>query len=82
MYIRSRYSGDVEASRIAKIAGLGIAGFMVVAGVADRVNLNPLASQVAGFAGAFIGTLVAHRRGKRAASQPDSSSSQPPATEP
>lgn len=59
----------MEASRIAKIAGLGIAGFIVAAGAADRVNLAPLASQVAGFAGAFIGTLVAHRRAKRTADE-------------
>ena len=52
----------VKASRISKIAGLGLAGVVVASIAADRVNLGPVASQAAGFVGAFIGTLVANRR--------------------
>jgi hypothetical protein len=60
----------VNASRITKIAGVSFAGFVAAAFLADKVNLNPVASQLSGFAGAFFGTLVARRRGaKRASSQ-------------
>jgi hypothetical protein len=52
----------VKTARIAKIAGLSLAGFVAASMVADKVNLNPLASQVAGFAGAFLGTLAGRRR--------------------
>ena len=52
----------VKTARIAKIAGLSLAGFVAASMVADKVNLNPLASQIAGFAGAFIGTLAGRRR--------------------
>jgi uncharacterized membrane protein YeaQ/YmgE (transglycosylase-associated protein family) len=55
----------VKASRITKIAGLSFAGFVAASIVADKVNLNPLASQIAGFAGAFFGTLVGRRRPAR-----------------
>src|ERR1700736_4676096 len=52
----------VKTARIAKIAGLSLAGFVAASMVADKVNLNPLASQMAGFAGAFLGTLAGRRR--------------------
>jgi len=55
----------VKTSRITKIAGLSFAGFVAASIVADKVNLNPLASQIAGFAGAFFGTLVSRRRASR-----------------
>jgi hypothetical protein len=41
-----------------KIAGLTLAGFVAASVAADKVNLNPLVSQIAGFAGAFLGTLA------------------------
>jgi uncharacterized membrane protein YeaQ/YmgE (transglycosylase-associated protein family) len=44
----------VKTARIAKIAGLSFAGFVAASIVADKVNLNPLSSQIAGFAGAFL----------------------------
>ncbi len=47
---------------MSKIAGLSLAGALVALIAADKVNLGPIASQVAGFAGAFLGTLVARRR--------------------
>ena len=52
----------VNASRIAKIAGLSLTGVVVASIAADKANLGPVASQLAGFAGAFIGSLVAKRR--------------------
>ena len=52
----------MKTSRIAKIAGLSLAGFVAASIVTDKVNLNPLASQFAGFAGAFFGALVGRRR--------------------
>jgi len=52
----------VNASRISKIAGLSLAGVVAASIAADKANLGPVASQIAGFAGAFIGTLVARRR--------------------
>ena len=52
----------MKVSRISKIAGLSVAGFAVATIAADKVNVGPLMSQVAGFAGAFVGTLVGRRR--------------------
>jgi hypothetical protein len=52
----------VKASRISKIAGIGFLGFVAAATVADRVNLNPVAAQFAGFAGAFLGSMAAKLR--------------------
>ena len=61
----------MKTARITKIAGLSFAGFVVASIVADKGNLNPLASQIAGFAGAFVGTLVGRRRAiRRIAAQP------------
>ncbi len=60
--------------RFTKIAGLSFVGFCAAAAIADRVNLTPVASQIAGFAGALAGTLVA--RGRRRRSPP------PPAVDP
>lgn len=53
----------MKLSRMTKIAGASLIGFCAVSLGADKVNLNPVASQLAGFAGAFLGSLVAqHRR--------------------
>ena len=60
----------MKTSRITKIAGLSLAGFVAASIVADKVNLNPLASQIAGFAGAFFGTLVSRRRAARRIATP------------
>lgn len=45
-----------------KTAGLSFAGYALASMFADKIPLNPMASQLAGFAGAFLGTLVAPRR--------------------
>jgi len=52
----------VNVNRISKIAGVSLAGFAAGAFAANKVNVGPFLSQAAGFAGAFIGTLVAQRR--------------------
>ena len=52
----------MKISKITKLAGAGLLGFCAVSLAADRLPLNPVASQVAGFAGAFLGSLVAKVR--------------------
>lgn len=60
--ITVRYSEFVNVSRISKIAGFSFAGFVVATVVADKVNLNSNLAQLAGFAGAFAGTLMGRLR--------------------
>jgi hypothetical protein len=55
----------VNVSRISKIAGITVAGFVVASVTADKANLGPIAAHAAGFVGAFAGTLLAHVRGRR-----------------
>jgi hypothetical protein len=52
----------VKVSRITKIAGLSLAGFVAASVVADKVPLSSGMSQLAGFAGAFLGTLAGRRK--------------------
>ncbi len=47
----------MKASRITKIAGLSLVGFVAATVAADKFGVGPAASQAAGFAGAFLGTL-------------------------
>ena len=56
----------MKISRMTKIAGAGLIGFCAVSLGADKVNLTPMASQLAGFAGAFLGSLAAQRQQKSA----------------
>ena len=42
-----------------KTAGLSFAGYALASIFADKLPLNPAVTQVAGFVGAFLGTLVA-----------------------
>src|SRR5690348_4863803 len=64
----------MKISKITKVAGAGLLGFCAVSLAADKVNLTPVVSQIAGFAGAFVGSLVAKMRTKkkRAATSPAS----------
>jgi hypothetical protein len=48
-----------------KIAGLTLAGFVAASVAADKVNLTPLLSQIAGFAGACLGTLAGGLQAER-----------------
>jgi hypothetical protein len=54
----------MKLSKITKIAGAGLIAFCAVSLAADKIALNPVASQVAGFAGAFLGSPMAKRRSK------------------
>ena len=54
----------MRVSRIAKIAGATFVGFCAASVAADKGNFGPAVSQIAGFVGAFVGTLVARRRVK------------------
>jgi hypothetical protein len=56
----------VKKSGILKIAGLSLVGFCAVSIGVDRENVGPITSQVAGFCGAFLGGLAAHRRNRAA----------------
>jgi uncharacterized membrane protein YeaQ/YmgE (transglycosylase-associated protein family) len=53
-------------SKIYKVAGLSLIGFCAVSMGMDRANVGPLASQVAGFCGAFVGALIAQKRARSA----------------
>jgi len=53
-------------SKIYKVAGLSLIGFCAVSMGMDRANVGPLASQLAGFCGAFAGALVAQKRARSA----------------
>ncbi len=54
----------VQKTGILKIAGLSLIGFCAVSFGVDRANVGPIASQFAGFCGAFLGGLAAHRRSR------------------
>ncbi|HLH04891.1 MAG TPA: hypothetical protein VKX25_19140 [Bryobacteraceae bacterium] len=52
----------VKNSKILKVAGLSLVGFCAVSIGVDKANIGPVASQLAGFCGAFLGGWVAARR--------------------
>ena len=56
-------------SRILKVAGLSLVGFCAVSLGADRTNIGPVASQLAGFCGAFLGGWVGSRRKRKTAGE-------------
>jgi hypothetical protein len=53
----------MNASRMTKIAGASLLGFVVVSIAADKISLNPALSQLAGLLGGLAGSLV--RPGRR-----------------
>ena len=55
----------IKSLGIWKVAGLSLVGFCAVSVAADRVNLGPIASEVAGFCGAFLGALAGRRSNQR-----------------
>jgi hypothetical protein len=64
----------ITNSKIYRVAGLSLIGFCAVSLGADRANVGPVVSQLAGFGGAFLGALVAQRRVRsvtRAAKEPE-----------
>ncbi len=52
----------LKNSKILKVAGLSLVGFCAVSIGVDRANVGPVASQLAGFCGAFLGGWVGARR--------------------
>jgi hypothetical protein len=57
-----RSARPMKISRISKIAGASLLGFCAVSLGVDKANLAPVAWQVAGFVGAFLGSMAAQRR--------------------
>lgn len=56
----------MNTRKAGKIAGVSFVAFIATAFAATKIDLSPAASQLAGFVGAFLGSLVANgRRGKR-----------------
>jgi hypothetical protein len=51
----------IKRSAMWKVAGFGFLGFCAVSVAADRVNLGPIASEAAGFCGAFLGAWAGRR---------------------
>ena len=62
--------------RITKVAGASLVGFVAISIAADKVAPN--VSQVAGFLGAFLGSLAAGTTGR---SKEDSDPPPPPRTD-
>lgn len=63
LLLQSR-SVAVKKSGILKVAGLSLVGFCAVSIGMDRANIGPIASQIAGFCGAFLGGIAAQRRSR------------------
>ncbi|MFL6353841.1 MAG: hypothetical protein ACJ74Z_18605 [Bryobacteraceae bacterium] len=62
-----------------KLAGLGFIGFCAFSVAADKVNLAPMASEAAGFCGAFLGALAGRTINRRQKAGPgDSPGAAPP----
>jgi hypothetical protein len=60
----------LKNSKILKVAGLSFVGFCAVSIGVDRINnIGPVASQIAGFCGAFIGGWAGARRRRVAQSK-------------
>jgi hypothetical protein len=55
----------IKRPGIWKVAGLSLVGFCAISVAADRVNLGPIASEVAGFCGAFLGALAGRRSNQK-----------------
>jgi hypothetical protein len=51
----------MKTSAMWKVAGWGLLGFCAVSVAADRVSVGPVASEVAGLCGAFLGAWAGRR---------------------
>ncbi len=71
----------MNVKRISKIAGVAFAGFCAASFGADKANLAPVAAQLAGFIGAFAGTLVASNRKRLTRKRPAEPATAAPAEE-
>ncbi len=64
----------MNTPKAGKIAGVAFASFIVTAFAATKFDLSPATSQLAGFVGALLGSLVAKgRRPKRPGHAPKDS---------
>jgi len=70
----------VKNSKILKVAGLSLAGFCAVSIGVDKANIGPVAQQVAGFCGAFVGGWIGARR-RRSLEAVTAKADAPPAQE-
>ena len=60
--MRIHYHDRMNASRMTKIAGASLLGFVVVSIAADKISLNPALSQFAGLLGGLVGSLLSPGR--------------------
>jgi uncharacterized membrane protein YeaQ/YmgE (transglycosylase-associated protein family) len=61
----------MNTPKAGKIAGVAFVGFIATAFAATKFDFSPAASQLAGFVGALIGSVVARgRRPKKSADKP------------
>jgi hypothetical protein len=70
----------IKRSAIWKVAGFGFLGFCAVSVAADRVNLGPIASEAAGFCGAFLGAWAGRRSNPQRKGSADELAAKPPET--
>jgi hypothetical protein len=52
----------MTVKRITKVAGAGLVGFLAISVAADKMNAAQHVAQIAGFVGAFLGSLAAGRQ--------------------
>ena len=57
--------GPMNTPKAGKIAGVAFVGFIATAFAATKFDLSPATSQLAGFVGAFLGSLAANFRRPR-----------------
>jgi len=61
----------MNTPKAGKIAGVAFVAFVATAFAATKVNLSPAVSQMAGFVGAFIGSMVANAGGRKKDEDPE-----------
>jgi hypothetical protein len=71
----------LKNSKILKVAGLSLVGFCAVSIGVDKANIGPLAQEVAGFCGAFVGGWIGARRRRRSLQAPIAEQDKPLAQE-
>lgn len=55
----------MNTRKAGRIAGVSFVAFIATAFAATKIDLSPATSQLAGFVGAFLGSLVANGRRAR-----------------
>ncbi len=72
----------MKNSKIYKVAGLSLLGFVAVSIGVDKANVGPMLSQAAGFCGAFAGALAAQVRTRKDKAQTPDSEGKPSEAKP